>query len=87
MAKTTFAGPLHSTGGFVGNVTGDVTGGVNANKPLKLRSYTVAGLPSAANNKGSLIFVSNAGTAGEAAWSDGTDWISMVSGEAVAEGA
>lgn len=82
---TTFAGPLRSKGGFEGNVKGDVEGGMTATKPVKLRSYTVAGVPSAANNKGSIIFVSNAGAdGGEAAFSNGTDWISMVTGEPVA---
>lgn len=83
MAKTTFSGPVVSQNGFVG----DVTGGITANKPLQLHSYTVASLPSAAENTGALIFVSDAGANGEAAWSDGTDWISMVSGDPVAEGA
>lgn len=83
MAKTTFTGPLHSTGGFVGDLEGDVTGNVIPNAPLKLRSYTVAGVPSASANVGSLIYVSNSGD-GEAAFSNGTDWIGMESGAPVA---
>lgn len=83
MARSTFSGPVVSQNGFVGNVTGNVTGNITQNAPMKLRSYTLSTLPSAAANEGSLIYVSNAGD-GEVAFSNGTDWISVVTGAAVA---
>ena len=70
MASTTFSGPVTSTAGFVGDVTGDVVGAI------KVPTYTVAGAPSAATaGAGTLIYVSN-GAAGSAilAFSDGTNW-------------
>ena len=70
MASTTFSGPVTSTAGFVGGVTGDVVGAI------KVPTYTVAGAPSAATaGAGTLIYVSD-GAAGSAilAFSDGTNW-------------
>jgi hypothetical protein len=66
MASTTFSGPVTSTNGFVGDVTG----------AIKVPTYTVAGAPSASTaGAGTLIYVSN-GAAGSAilAFSDGTNW-------------
>lgn len=66
MATTTFSGPIVSTGGFTGDVTG----------AIKVPTYTVAGAPSAATaGAGTIIYVSN-GAAGSAilAFSDGTNW-------------
>jgi len=66
MASTTFSGPVTSTNGFVGDVTG----------AIKVPTYTVASAPSAsAAGAGTLIYVSN-GAAGSAilAFSDGTNW-------------
>lgn len=71
MATTTFSGPVNSTAGFVGNVTGDVTGAV------KLPNFTVATAPSAETaGAGTQIFVSD-GAAGSpvVAFSDGTDFL------------
>lgn len=71
MATTTFSGPVNSTAGFVGGLTGDVIGGI------KLPTFTVATAPSAATaGAGTLIFVSD-GAAGAAivAFSDGTDFL------------
>jgi hypothetical protein len=69
MANTTFTGPVISTNGFVGDVTGDVVGLV------QVPTYAVATAPSAASIAGSLIYVSD-GAAGAAilAFSNGTDW-------------
>lgn len=70
MATTTFNGPVVSTNGFTGNVTGDVVGNV------KLPTYTVATAPSASTaGAGAIIYVSN-GLAGAptVAVSDGTNW-------------
>ena len=66
MASTTFSGPVTSTNGFVGDVTG----------AIKVPTYNVAGAPSAsAAGAGTLIYVSN-GAAGSPilAFSDGTNW-------------
>ena len=66
MASTTFSGPVTSTAGFVGDVTG----------AIKVPTYTVATAPSAVTaGAGTLIYVSN-GAAGSAilAFSDGTNW-------------
>jgi len=65
MASTTFSGPVTSTNGFVGDVTG----------AIKVPTYTVASAPSASTaGAGTLIYVSN-GAAGSAilAFSDGTN--------------
>lgn len=72
MANTTFSGPVTSTNGFVGAVTGDVVGSVT------LPAFTVTTANDLATKPiGKLIFVSN-GLAGEpcVAVGDGTDWIS-----------
>jgi hypothetical protein len=71
MGTTTFSGPVNSTNGFVGSVTGDVTGAI------KLPTFTVATAPSAVTaGAGTLIFVSD-GAAGSpvVAFSDGTDFL------------
>jgi hypothetical protein len=70
MASTTFSGPVTSTNGFVGGVTGDVVGLV------QVPTYTVLTAPSAVGIAGSLIYVSD-GALGSAilAFSDGTDWL------------
>ena len=69
MSSTTFSGPVTSTNGFIGAVTGNVTGSV------KVPTYTVAGAPAATSLAGTVIYVSN-GAAGAAvlAFSDGTNW-------------
>lgn len=70
MANTTFSGPVISQNGFVGDVTGAVSGLVT------LPTYAVAGVPAAASNARALIYVSN-GAAGSpvVAFSDGTNWL------------
>lgn len=76
MASTTFSGPVTSTAGFVGTVTGMTT----------VPTYTVASAPSAATaGAGSLIYVSN-GAAGSPilAFSDGTDWKRSDTGATIA---
>ena len=69
MSSTTFSGPITSTNGFIGAVTGNITGAV------KFPTYTVATAPSAASIAGTTIYVSN-GAAGSPvlAFSDGTNW-------------
>ena len=80
MASTTFSGPVTSTNGFVGDVTGDVVGAI------KVPTYAVAGAPSAATaGAGTVIYASN-GAAGSPilAFSDGTDWLRSDTGAAIA---
>lgn len=52
---------------------------------ITLDEYAVAGLPAAADHKGKMIFVSN-GASGSAclAYSNGTNWLRVVLGAAVA---
>jgi len=80
MGTTTFSGPVVSTNGFTGDVTGDVVGLV------QVPTYDVAGAPSAAGIAGSLIYVSD-GAAGSAilAFSDGTDWLRSDTGAAISD--
>jgi hypothetical protein len=80
MATTTFSGPVNSTNGFIGDVTGDVTGAI------QLPTFTVASAPSAAaSGAGTMIFVSN-GAAGSpvVAFSDGTDFLRVDTRAAIA---
>lgn len=70
MGTTTFSGPVNSTNGFVGDVTGDLTGAA------KLPTYTVATAPSASDAGAGTVIYTTDGAAGSAilAFSDGTDW-------------
>jgi uncharacterized membrane protein YfcA len=80
MANTTFSGPVTSTAGFIGDITGDVVGLV------QVPTYTVANAPSAAAaGAGALVYVSN-GAAGAAilAFSNGTDWKRSDTGATIA---
>jgi hypothetical protein len=53
----------------------DVSGGIRVTSPIKLASYTVGTLPSAATEgAGATVYVSNAATAPCMAFSDGTNW-------------
>ena len=72
MASTTFSGPVTSQNGFIGAITGTVTGAVT------LPTYTVTTANALATKPaGAIIYVSN-GLAGAPciAVGDGTDWIS-----------
>ena len=76
MATTTFSGPVVSTNGFTGDVTG----------AIKVPTYTVAGAPSASDaGAGTLIYTSN-GAAGSPilAFSDGTNWKRSDTGATIA---
>ena len=66
MANTHFSGPVTSTNGFVGDITGATT----------VPTYTVATAPAAATaGAGSIIYTTD-GVAGSPglAFSDGTNW-------------
>jgi hypothetical protein len=72
MARTTFSGPVASTNGFIGAVTGNVAGTVT------LPTYTVTSANALATKPaGQIIYVSN-GLGGDPciAVGDGTNWIS-----------
>lgn len=80
MGTSTFSGPVVSTNGFNGALTGDVTGAI------KVPTYTVAGAPSASTaGAGTIIYVSN-GAAGSPilAFSDGTNWKRSDTGATIA---
>lgn len=66
MGTTTFSGPVNSTNGFVGDITG----------AAKLPTYTVATAPSASDAGAGTVIYTTDGAAGSAilAFSDGTDW-------------
>jgi hypothetical protein len=72
MARTTFSGPVASTNGFIGAVTGNVAGTVT------LPTYTVTSANALATKPaGQIIYVSN-GLAGAPciAVGNGTIWVS-----------
>lgn len=72
MASTTFSGPVTSQNGFIGAITGTVTGTVT------LPTYTVTTANALTpKTAGQIIYVSN-GLAGSPciAVGDGTNWIS-----------
>jgi hypothetical protein len=76
MSTTTFSGPVVSTNGFTGDVTG----------AIQVPTYTVATAPSASTaGAGTLVYVSN-GAAGSPilAFSDGTNWKRSDTGATIA---
>lgn len=66
MAKTSFSGPVYSTNGFVGGIT--------------VPSLLIADLPSAADNTGGIVLVTDATPAAALCFSDGSDWIDLLTG-------
>jgi hypothetical protein len=82
MASTTFSGPVTSTAGFVGDVTGSVDASAGT---LEVAQYTVLTVPSAAT-VGQIIVVTDATSAGTGTicFSNGTSWIDVYTGIAVA---
>ena len=76
MGTTTFSGPVNSTNGFVGDITG----------AAQLPTYTVATAPSAATAGAGTIIYTTDGAAGSAilAFSDGTDWKRSDTGATIA---
>lgn len=81
MSSTTFSGPVTSTNGFIGNVTGTASGAAGLIVPS---AYTLATLPAAvvANQ---VIVVTDANTgAGTVCFGKGAAWIDIKTGLAVA---
>ena len=79
MASTTFSGPVTSTNGFIGAVTGNVAGDT-----VKLTVVAVGSLPAAAaGNAGTIYYVSGTTSGNTLVFSDGSDNIDLVTGVAV----
>jgi hypothetical protein len=78
MASTTFSGPVTSTNGFVGSVTGDVT----VTSFIALTAQTTASLPAAAAaNAGHVRLVSDNGAGNNEfclVISTGSAWVTAV---------
>lgn len=82
MASTTFSGPVTSTNGFIGDVTGSVTGAVYVADFVKMTAITTAELPTAAaGNAGQVRLISDNG-AGNNEYclviSTGAAWVTAV---------
>ena len=79
MASTTFSGPVTSTAGFVGAVTGTASA---VNGAITAQGYLVAALPPVVVN--GIIVVTNANSgAGTVCFGKGTSWIDISTGIAV----
>ena len=78
MATTTFSGPVVSTNGFTGDVTGDVT----VNDFVKLTAIETAALPTAAaGNAGQVRLISDNGSGDDEyclVISTGAAWVTAV---------
>jgi hypothetical protein len=84
MASTTFSGPVTSTNGFIGAVTGNVTATTLAAATAKLSVIALASLPAAAaGNAGTIYYVSGTSSGNTLVFSDGTANIDLVTGVAV----
>ncbi len=86
-------GNLTVSGTITGNVTGDITGNVSGSVTgdftgaVTLNSFTVLTVPDATASTAQCIFVSDATGAhvtGSLCFSNGTDWIDVTTGIAVA---
>ena len=82
MASTTFSGPVTSTNGFIGDVTGSVTGAVYVSDFVKMTAITTAELPAAdAGNAGQVRLINDNG-AGDDEYclviSTGSAWVTAV---------
>ncbi len=80
MASTTFSGPVTSTNGFIGDVTGTasaVSGTVVAS------AYTLSTLPTVVANQIIVVTDANSG-AGTVCFGNGASWIDIKTGLAVA---
>jgi len=74
MASTTFSGPVTSTAGFVGAVTGNVAGSIT------LTSTVTDSLPAAADNTGALYVITDNGVGDDEfalVVSDGSAWVKV----------
>jgi hypothetical protein len=75
------------TGDVTGNVTGDVDAeSVSASVMLLAPSYAFANLPDEAANEGGIIYVTDADPAAALCFSNGTNWIDLLTGTTVTDG-
>jgi len=82
MASTTFSGPVTSTNGFVGSVTGNVAGDVTVTSFVKLTAIATASLPAAAAGNAGQVRLINDNGAGNNEYclviSTGSAWVTAV---------
>ena len=82
MANTNFSGPVTSTNGFVGSVTGDVAGDVTVTSFVKLTAIATASLPAAAAGNAGQVRLINDNGAGDDEYclviSTGAAWVTAV---------
>ena len=82
MASTTFSGPVTSTNGFVGSVTGNVSGDVTVTSFVKLTAIATAALPAAAAGNAGQVRLINDNGAGNDEYclviSTGSAWVTAV---------
>lgn len=82
MASTTFSGPVTSTNGFIGDITGNVTGG--ATGIIVPDAYTLSTLPTTITANRIIVVTDANSGAGTVCFGKGTDWIDIKTGLAVA---
>jgi hypothetical protein len=82
MASTTFSGPVTSTNGFVGDVTGSVTGAVYVADFIKMTAIATSALPTAAAANAGQVRLINDNGAGNDEYclviSTGSAWVTAV---------
>lgn len=82
MASTTFSGPVTSTNGFIGSVTGNVAGDVTVTSFVKLTAIATASLPTAAaGNAGQVRLINDNGAGNNETClviSTGSAWVTAV---------
>jgi len=82
MASTTFSGPVTSTNGFIGDVTGSVTGAVYVADFIKMTAIATSALPAAAAANAGQVRLINDNGAGDDEYclviSTGSAWVTAV---------
>jgi hypothetical protein len=82
MASTTFSGPVTSENGFIGSVTGNVSGDVTVTSFVKLTAIATAALPAAAAGNAGQVRLINDNGAGNNEFclviSTGSAWVTAV---------
>lgn len=82
MASTTFSGPVTSENGFIGAVTGNVSGNVTVTSFIALTAIATAALPAAAAGNAGQVRLINDNGAGNNEFclviSTGSAWVTAV---------
>jgi hypothetical protein len=82
MASTTFSGPVTSENGFIGSVTGNVSGNVTVTAFVQLTAIATAALPAAAAGNAGQVRLINDNGAGDDEYclviSTGSAWVTAV---------